>query len=364
VNLSKAGIGVLGSLVGLGYWFGYQLLVQHGHLLLRLEALEQQWHQLPAALSIHGLPVGTVVHDFDLPTVAGGRMTLSQWRGRRLLLIFVGPDCGFSRALLRDLAALPTDVVDGAPHPLLVSGGDAEANRRLVRETGGQWPVLLQEEAELAALYHVDSTPMAYLIDEQGATASELVAGARAVLELASPASSGSVSPKGDAQLSTRPLARSRLNRDGLPAGTSAPGFRLPLLAGGEVVLEHYLGRPVLLIFSDPMCGSCDRVAPALERLHRRVPGLQMLMISRGDPDANRTKIDEHRLTFPVALQRHWEISRAYGMFVTPIAYLIDERGVIAADVAVGAEAIRGLIARHEFEERRRTQTKEVMRQS
>jgi peroxiredoxin len=66
-------------------------------------------------------------------------------------------------------------------------------------------------------------------------------------------------------------------------------------------------------------------------------------MISRGDLDANREKAAEHRLTFPVVLQRHWDTSRDYGMFATPIAYLIDEDGVIAADVAVGLEPIISL---------------------
>jgi hypothetical protein len=32
-------------------------------------------------------------------------------------------------------------------------------------------------------------------------------------------------------------------------------------------------------------------------------------------------------------------------MFATPIAYLIDEAGLIARDVAVGEEAIRALVA-------------------
>jgi hypothetical protein len=44
-------------------------------------------------------------------------------------------------------------------------------------------------------------------------------------------------------------------------------------------------------------------------------------------------------------LQRHWDTSRAYGMFATPIAYLIDEAGVIAADVAQGPAAIISLAA-------------------
>jgi hypothetical protein len=67
-------------------------------------------------------------------------------------------------------------------------------------------------------------------------------------------------------------------------------------------------------------------------------------MISRGDPEMNRVKVAEHGLTFPVVLQRQWEISREYGMFMTPIAYSIDERGIIARDVAVGGEAILAAI--------------------
>jgi len=45
-----------------------------------------------------------------------------------------------------------------------------------------------------------------------------------------------------------------------------------------------------------------------------------------------------------VLLQKHWEISRRYAMFATPIGYLIDEHGIIARDVAVGAEAVLDLV--------------------
>ena len=67
-------------------------------------------------------------------------------------------------------------------------------------------------------------------------------------------------------------------------------------------------------------------------------------MVSRGDPRDNRAKVKEHGLTFPVVLQQHWEISRRYAMFATPIAYLIDEAGVITHDVAVGADVIGKLL--------------------
>ena len=50
-------------------------------------------------------------------------------------------------------------------------------------------------------------------------------------------------------------------------------------------------------------------------------------------------------LSFPVGLQRQWEISKLYAMFATPIAYLIDEAGRTAADAAVGVEPILALLA-------------------
>jgi hypothetical protein len=40
--------------------------------------------------------------------------------------------------------------------------------------------------------------------------------------------------------------------------------------------------------------------------------------------------------------------SRRYAMFTTPVAYLIDEAGVIIQDVAAGTDAILDLIARAE----------------
>ena len=71
-------------------------------------------------------------------------------------------------------------------------------------------------------------------------------------------------------------------------------------------------------------------------------------MISRGEPKENRAKVKEHGLTFLVVLQQQWEISRRYAMFATPVAYLIDEAGVIAHDVAVGSDAILEMMGRVE----------------
>jgi peroxiredoxin len=135
----------------------------------------------------------------------------------------------------------------------------------------------------------------------------------------------------------------SRIVRTGLPAGTPAPEFTLPALDGSSISLSDFRGRPVLLVFSDPDCRPCQEMAPLLEQIHRGASDFAVLMISRGDQEANHAKISEHGLTFPVVLQRKWEVSREYGMFSTPIAYMIDEFGVLASGAAVGASAILGL---------------------
>lgn len=142
-----------------------------------------------------------------------------------------------------------------------------------------------------------------------------------------------------------RPLTESRINRNGLAPGTPAPLFRLPRVEGGELSLEEFRGHRVLLVFSDPHCGPCDELAPRLERVHRESPDVQIVMISRGEADLNRSKARQHGLTFPVVLQRHWEISRLFAKFATPIAYLIDERGIVAAGVAMGVDAILALLS-------------------
>jgi peroxiredoxin len=137
-------------------------------------------------------------------------------------------------------------------------------------------------------------------------------------------------------------LEDSRINRDGLPVGTHAPDFRLTRVDGGELSLDDYREKSLLLVFSDPECGPCNQLMPELERVHRRSPDLQVLMVSRGDREANLAKGSEHGITFPMVLQRKWEISREYGIFATPVAYLIDEPGIIA-DVAVGPGPILSL---------------------
>jgi len=332
--------------VALGAWLGFQLVRQNGRILLRLEAIERRLTARPTEprREPEALPVGSLAPEFELPDLAGASHKLSEFRGKDLLLLFFNPKCGFCTKMGADLAALSIEGANGSAIPIVVTTGNAEANRKLVVQHGIRCTVLLQEQMEVATQYRAQGTPMGYRIDAEGRIASELAIGAEPLLELATaarnPASSrNQVSAKHGKQPDPS-LARSRLNRDGLKAGAVAPEFQLPRIDGGELSLANLRGERVLLVFSDPNCGPCDELAPRLQELHEARPDLQVLVISRRDADATRAKANSLGLTFPIVVQKQWEVSLKYGMFATPIGYLIDEQGVLLSDVAVGVEPI------------------------
>jgi peroxiredoxin len=339
-------------LIAVGTWLGYQLVLQNGRILLRLEAIEKQLRPRGEAKPpmSGGLSRGVAAPEFALPDLGGKRRTLSDFRGKELLLIFFNPQCGYCSKMAEDLASLPMDGAKGRPIPLVVSTGDALENRQLVERYGIRCPVLLQEQMEVAHQFRAQGTPMGYRIDSAGRIASELAVGAEPLLRLANLNASelrqtagtgnGAAAHPKNADPS---LAHRRLNRKGLKAGTLAPDFQLPRIDEGELSLAELRGRCVLLVFSDPNCGPCDELAPQLEDLHQNRPDLQILMVSRRDAEATRAKADSLGLSFPIVMQDQWEISLKYAMFATPIGYLIDQQGIILRDVAVGVGPILSL---------------------
>jgi peroxiredoxin len=343
-------------LIAIGTWLAHELVRQNGRILLRLEAIEKQIG--PGAgprtgaqrWEVGSLPIGTLAPDFELPDLNGVRRKLSDFRDQNVLLIFFNPQCGFCTKMSADLAALPAEANGQQALPVVVTTGDAEENRQLVERYGIRCPVLLQQQMEVASQYRAQGTPMGYRIDGLGRIASELAVGTEPLLQLATTpapeqikrdASTNGSTPHG---VNVDPsLARSRLNRSGLKAGEPAPDFQLPRIDEGELSLSDFRGGRLLLVFSDPNCGPCDELAPQLQTIHLQRPELQVLVVSRRDVESNRAKAARLGLTFPIVLQKQWEVSLKYAMFATPIGYLIDEQGILASDVAVGVGPILAL---------------------
>jgi methylamine dehydrogenase accessory protein MauD len=134
-----------------------------------------------------------------------------------------------------------------------------------------------------------------------------------------------------------------RIGRSGLRPGKKAPDFTLPTLSGDEVALHLYAKRKLLLVFMQPGCGPCHQITPELKRLSQ-AGEIQVLVIHKGDAKAVQEWIKRYQPDFPVVLQERFDISRRYEVFATPFAFLIDERGMIAARGFVSTKQYLGFV--------------------
>jgi thiol-disulfide isomerase/thioredoxin len=111
----------------------------------------------------------------------GKSVTLTDFRGRKTLLLFWNPGCGFCQQMLNDLREWEADPPPGSPNLLLISTGTVQDNSGMnLRST-----VLLDHNFQAGSAFGAHGTPMAVLLDAKGRIASEAVAGAASVLALA-----------------------------------------------------------------------------------------------------------------------------------------------------------------------------------
>jgi protein-disulfide isomerase len=97
------------------------------------------------------------------------------------LVLFWSPECGFCQRMLDDLKGWETNPQPGAPQLLVVSRGTVAANQA----QGLRSPVVLDQGFTVGRAFGATGTPMAVLVDGNRKIASEVVAGAQAILALA-----------------------------------------------------------------------------------------------------------------------------------------------------------------------------------
>src|SRR5215212_4116285 len=156
----------------------------------------------------------------------------------------------------------------------------------------------------------------------------------------ARPASGGVPQPSPNGTQHAQPVA-------GLPVGSQAPIFNLDGLHGETLTLDsgRSSGKPVVLLFTDPNCGPWNALLPEIGHWQaEHQDKLTVALVSRGDPEENRAKAQEHGLQ-NVVLQEDCEVSEAYEASGTPSAVLVRPDGTIGSPVAGGAEAIRTLVS-------------------
>ena len=268
---------------------------------------------------------------FSLPGLADEPLTLDDLLapGKPVLLAFVDPHCGPCTALVPDLARWQ-DQYRETLTVALVSRGTADENNR--SKIGGYagLPVLLQADREVAEAYQAYGTPGAVVIRPDGTVGSAVAMGAEAIGRLVAHAVPMRTGGEGVA----RPAAAA--------LGSPAPALRLPGLDGRGVALEEFRGQRTLVLFWNPGCGHCARMLPDLKRWEASPPedAPELLLISSGTVEMNRAM----GLRSTVVLDQGFATGHVFDVGGTPSAVLVDAKGRIASEVAVGVAQVLALL--------------------
>src|SRR6266852_260496 len=122
----------------------------------------------------------------------------------------------------------------------------------------------------------------------------------------------------------------------GVPMGTVAPTFTLPVYGGGGVgmvSLRAELGHPVLLNFWSESCIPCRAEMPYLERIYTRYAAhgeFALLGVNQADPKDDIAPFGrEYHITYPLLFDPGGSVNTAYVVTAIPTTYFIDSRGVI-----------------------------------
>jgi len=113
--------------------------------------------------------------------LSGRIVALRKLRGRKTLLLFWNPQCGFCQQMLNDLRDWEANIPSDAPDLLLISSGTIEANRAMNLRSR----IVLDDSFSAGRAFGATGTPMAVLLDADGKVASAIASGAAAVFALA-----------------------------------------------------------------------------------------------------------------------------------------------------------------------------------
>lgn len=321
-NSAVAGLAIaVAALAGFELWALLHVLRQNGRLMLRLEAVEAS---LAGSASVEappppGLPVNSEAPAFSLTDLVGDTVTLEMLlqRGKTLMFLFSEPGCGACDDALPQISQWQREYSDTL-WIVPISRGDVKENRAKSKKYGLR-NLLLQTDREVAQAYQAEATPSAVLVKE-GRIESSLAVGVDEIRGL---------------------VARATLPPS-VTAGDRVPSLRLPDL-GGEMIDIAEIVQPqsrTLMLFWNPSCGFCQQMLDDLKKWEddAREDAPELVIIAAGALDENRKQGFRSR----VLLDPYYGASQVFNSGGTPSAVMV-ERGRVASEVAVGAEAVLAL---------------------
>jgi thiol-disulfide isomerase/thioredoxin/uncharacterized membrane protein YphA (DoxX/SURF4 family) len=287
---------------------------------------------------------------FDLPDLAGGRMSLPDLlEGRKpVLLVFADPNCGPCNALLPDVGEWSHRFSDELVVAIISSGAE-EANRRKAVEHAIPH-VAIQEEREVQEAYGVRGTPCGVLIDPVGIIVEPLANGRDEIRDLVArtvskqQAFAHRVQAANDRGATIDPDNLSAFFHpvEGLTLGAPVTRLPLPDLDGNYVGLDDFLGDTTIVVFWSASCGFCQRMLPDFKEWEADAGPMvsRVLLVSDGSVGDNLAM----NVQSCIVLDIGFTMGTAFGATGTPSAILLDKDGRVASKLIVGADAVLDLL--------------------
>lgn len=125
--------------------------------------------------------------------------------------------------------------------------------------------------------------------------------------------------------------------------GRPAPAWQAVTLDGRQVDSASLKGKVVLVHFWATWCPPCREEMPALDAFYRQhaKDGLEVVAISLDDA-ADRAKVRDFvkSYAFPVAMMGDARVAGFGRVWVLPLSFLIDRKGVLREDGWTGEQRI------------------------
>ena len=334
------GIAVVGLLVAVVY-FLKQISEQQVQIMRRIEILELTAHdgtkeveREDAAPPAEGLPIGAVAPSFVLPDLNGKEVSLKNLLipKKSTLLLFVSPTCNPCGALLPEIESWQEEFKETL-NLVFISSGNAKEN---ADKMGGKTfkQILLQKDREVAEIFGSKWTPTALFISSDGTIASRVAAGDTAIRELVEKFRSESE----NGEVSFIAVG------NGHKLGQDLPEFELNDATGKQISSKDLLGSKTLVTYWSIGCGYCQRMLDELREWDntKGSDAPNLLILSQGSAEDNAA-LD---LKSPILLDDKREIAEKLGMSGTPSALIINEKGKIVSEIAVGSTQIWTLVGK------------------
>ena len=135
-----------------------------------------------------------------------------------------------------------------------------------------------------------------------------------------------------DPETSTATEVRALIANPRMVSEKFAPGFKVKSFTGGDLSLEKYRGRIVLLDFWATWCGPCRVEMPETKNIWKKFGGDKFVIIGVSldrNAKALESYLKKEEIDWPQYLDESGDIARMYGVRGIPHTVLIDQNGIV-----------------------------------